>query len=185
MDRELSPFIWYSILSAGLIAFLILFFSTRLALRWLAALITDVILKYLVYSTTSFFRISHWRISAKDVIFPLLYVTANGICMGWGVNAVKELSSRSASMLATNLILLLPSSNIAADILHISLRVYQQNHSIVGLVALIQASIHAGRELTAHGWTGNIDTTSGIAVCTHELKLLLSSHTCRHLAALG
>jgi hypothetical protein len=183
MNQQLSPSIWYSIVLSGLITFLILYFSTRLAFRWLVSLITDAILKYLVYSTTSLFGISKWRISAKDAIFPLLYVSANGVCMGWGVKAAKELSRRSASMLATNLILLLPGSNVTADVLHISLRVYQKIHSIVGLIALIQASIHAGRELTAHGWTGNIDTISGVAVRKNVLALVLWSHASRHSAA--
>ena len=170
-------------LFSGLIAFLILCFSTRLAFQWLAALITDAILKYLVYSTTSLFGISKWRISAKDTMFPLLYVIANGVCMGWGVKAAKELSSRSASMLATNLILLLPGSNVAADILHISLKVYHQTHSLIGLVALIQTSIHAGRELTAHGWTDDINTISGIAVCVYVLMFVLYSYSPRYSAA--
>ncbi|KAJ5025162.1 hypothetical protein J3E73DRAFT_392407 [Bipolaris maydis] len=113
----------YSVLFSGLIAFVILCFITRLVFQWLAALITDAILKYLVYSTTSPFGIFKWRLSAKDTMFPILFVCANGICKGWGAKAAKELSSQSASMLATNLILLLPRSNAVADILHISLRV--------------------------------------------------------------
>ena len=164
MDRPLSPSIWYAVLFAGLVAFLVLGFSIRLALRWLAAPVTDAILRYLVYSTTSVFGLSSWRVSAKDMLFAVLYVSANGFCMGWGVNAAEELSRRSASMLATNLILLLPGASIAADILHISLRTYHQTHSIVGLVALIEASIHGGRELTARRWSGDVNTISGTAV---------------------
>jgi len=165
MDRLFSPSIWYSILAAGLLTLLALCLSVRQALQWLAALATDAALKYLVYSTTSLFPLSSWRISIKDSLFPLLYVSANGICLGWGVTAAEELSSRSASMLATNLILLLPGTSIAADILHISLRVYHQYHGIIGLIALIEGSIHAGREFTAHGWTSNVGTISGTAVC--------------------
>ncbi|CAN9422773.1 unnamed protein product [Alternaria alternata] len=164
MDRPLSPSIWYAVLFAGLVAFLVLCFSIRLALRWLAAPVTDAILRYLEYSTTSVFGLSSWRVSAKDVLFAVLYVSANGVCMGWGVNAAEELSRRSASMLATNLILLLPGASIAADILCISLGTYHQTHSIVGLVALIEGSIHAGHELTARRWTGDVNTISGTAV---------------------
>jgi hypothetical protein len=180
MDRSFSPSIWYSILFAGLVAFLILCFSTRLAFRWLAALVTDAILKYLVYSTTSLFIVPKWRISVKDVLIPLLYVSANGVCMGWGVETAEELSSQSASMLATNLVLLLPGANIAADILHVSLTTYQRTHSIVGLVALIQGSIHAGRELTVHGWSSNISTISGTAVRVYQLMLVLYSYALRY-----
>jgi hypothetical protein len=185
MDRPFSPSIWYSILAAGLVAFVALCFSARLALRRLAALATDAALKYLVYSTTSLFRRSSWRVSAKDVLFALLYVSANGICLGWGVKAAEELSSRSASMLATNLILLLPGASIAADILHVSLRTYHRTHSIVGLVALIEGSIHAGRELTAQGWTGDVRTISGTAVRVYISWLVLWSYTLRYSDALA
>jgi hypothetical protein len=48
----------------------------------MAAPVTDAVLKYLVYSTTSLFGLSSWRVSAKDVLFALLYVSGNGVCMG-------------------------------------------------------------------------------------------------------
>jgi hypothetical protein len=68
--------------------------------------------------------------------------------MGWGVKAAEELSIQCASLLATNLVFLLPGASIAADILHVSLRTYHQMHSTIGLVALIEGSIHAGQKLT-------------------------------------
>jgi hypothetical protein len=95
------------------------------------------------------------------------------------VNAAEELSRRSASMLATNLILLLPGASIAADILHVSLRTYHQTHSIVALVALIEASIHGGRELTARRWTGDVNTISGTAVCVYVSLSVRRSYTAR------
>ena len=180
MDRPLSPSIWYAVLFAGLVAFLVLCFSIRLALRWLAAPVTDAILRYLVYSTTRVFGLSSWRVSAKDVLFAVLYVSANGVCMGWGVNTAEELSRRSASMLATNLILLLPGASIAADILCISLRTYHQTHSIVGLVALIEGSIHAGHELTARRWTGDVNSISGTAVRVYVSFVVRRSYTARY-----
>jgi hypothetical protein len=164
MDSLSNPSSWYSIVSAGLVVFLVSCFITRLALQWLASRIIDATLKYLVYSTISLYRLPRWRFSVKDVLFPVLYLSANGVCMGWGVKAVEALSSRCASLLATNLILLLPSASIAADILHVSLRTYHRMHSIIGLVALIEGSIHAGQKLTAVGWTGDMSSVSGIAV---------------------
>ena len=148
MDPLSSPSVWYSILCAGLVVFLILFFITRLAFQWLASRITDAILKYLVYSTISLFRLLKWRFSIKDVLFPILYLIANGVCMGWGIKAAEELSSRCASLITTNLVLLLPRASIAADILHVSLRNYYQIHSIISLVALIEGSVHARQKLT-------------------------------------
>jgi hypothetical protein len=164
MDPLSNPSAWYSILCAGLVVFIIACFITSLAFQWLALHLTDAILKYLVYSTMSLFRLTKWRFSVKDLLFPVLYLSANGVCMGWGVKAAEELSSRCASLLATNLVLLLPGASIAADILHISLRTYHQMHSIVGLVAVIQGSIHAGQKLAAVGWTWDMGSVSGIAV---------------------
>lgn len=164
MDLLSDPSSWYSILCVGLVVFIISCFITSLAFRWLALQLTDAILKYLVYSTMSLFRLPRWRFSVNDLLFPVLYLTANGVCMGWGVRAAEELSDRCASLLATNLVLLLPGASIAADILHISLRTYHHMHSIAGLVAVIQGSVHAGQKLAAVGWTRDMGSVSGIAV---------------------
>jgi hypothetical protein len=164
MDPLSNPSAWYSIVCAGLIVFLVLFFITRLAFQWLASRITDFILKYLVYATISPFSLPNWCFSVKDMLFPVFYLSANGICMGWGVKDAKELSSRCASLFVTNLVLLLPGTGIAADILHVSLRTYHQMHSIIGLVALIEGSVHAGQKLTAVQWTGDKSSVSGTAV---------------------
>jgi hypothetical protein len=179
MDPLSNPSAWYSIICAGLVVFLVSCFITRLALQWLASRITDATLKYLVYSTISLYRLPRWRFSVKDVLFPVLYLSANGVCMGWGVKAAEELSSRCASLLATNLILLLPGASIAADILHVSLRTYHGMHSIIGLVALIEGSVHAGQKLTAVEWTGDMGSVSGIAVSEFTAMFRAWSHTLR------
>lgn len=98
---------------------------------------TGAMLKYLVYSTTSLFWLPNWRFSVKDLLFPVLYLSINGVCMGWSVRAAEELSNQCASLLATNLVLLLPETSVAADALHISLQTYYLVHSIIGLVAVI------------------------------------------------
>jgi hypothetical protein len=170
MDPLSDPSAWYSILCAGLIVLIISCFITSLASQWLASRLTDAILKYLVYSTMSIFKLHQWRFSVKDLIFPVLHLSGNGFCMGWGVKAAEELSSRCASLLATNLVLLLPGASIAADVLHISLLAYHQMHSIIGLVAVIQGSIHAGQKLAAVGWTRDMGSISGIAVSESAYK---------------
>jgi hypothetical protein len=179
MDRLSNPSAWYSIVCAGLVVFIISCFITSLAFQWLASRIVDAILKYLVYSTVSLFGLPKWRLSVKDLLFPVLYLSANGVCMGWDVKAAEELSNRCASMLATNLVLLLPGASIAADILHISLRTYHRMHSIIGLVAVIQGSVHAGQKLTAVGWTRDMGSVSGIAVSGFASKSTAWSHALR------
>jgi hypothetical protein len=179
MDPLSNPSAWYSIICAGLVVFLVSCFITCLAFQWLASRITDAILKYLVYSTMSLYGLPKWRFSVKDVLFPVLYLSANGVCMGWGVRAAKELSSWCASLLATNLILLLPGASMAADIFHVSLRTYHQLHSILGLVALIEGSVHAGQKLTAVGWTGDMGSVSGTAVSVFPAMSTAWSYTLR------
>lgn len=179
MDSLSTPSDWYSIVCAGLVVFLVLHLITRLAVQWLASRITDAILKYLVYSTMSLFRLPKWRFSVKDVLFPVLYLIANGVCMGWGVKAAEELSLRCASLLATNLVLLLPGASIAADILHVSLRTYHQMHSTIGLVALIEGSVHAGQKLTTVRWTGDMGSISGTAVSGFPTMSTAWSYTLR------
>ena len=183
MDPPSNPSVWYSIVCAGLVIFIILCFITSLAFRWLASRMTSAILKYLVYSTTSLFKLTNWRFSVKDLLFPVLYLTANGVCMGWGVRATDELSDRCASMFATNLVLLLPGISVAADALHVSLRTYHLLHSIIGLVAMIQGFVHAGQKLAAVGWTRDIGSVSGIAVSAFEFSSTAWSYTLRSLDA--
>jgi hypothetical protein len=185
MDRSFSPSVWYFISFTGIAGLFFLCFITRPAFRQLAAFATDAVLKYLVYYTTAFFGLSKWRISASGVLFSLLYVGANGVCMGWGVTAAEELSRQSASMLATNLVLLLPGASIAADILHVSPKTYCRAHSIVGLVALIEGSIHAGRELTAHKWNNNIGTISGTTVRVYKSMIAPCPYALRYSDASG
>jgi hypothetical protein len=171
MDPLSDPSVWYSIVCAGLVIFIILCFITSIAFRWLTSRVTSAILKYLVYSTISLFKLPNWRFSVKDLLFPVLYLTANGVCMGWDVRAAEELSDRCASLFVTNLVLLLPGTSVAADVLHISLRTYHLLHSIIGLVAVFQGLVHAGQKLAAVGGTRDIGAVSGIAVSVVELGL--------------
>jgi hypothetical protein len=166
MEFQFTPSSGYAIVTCGLITVFVLFLVTRVISRWVASLISQTILRYLVYSTISLFNLPGYRIPVNEILFAIAYISANAVCIGWNVKSTQELSSRCSSLLVTNLIVLLPGASIAANILQISLRGYQRAHSIVGLLALVEGSVHATLELLRHGWKGGTVAVTGLAVST-------------------
>jgi hypothetical protein len=164
MDFKFTPSNGYAIVTFGLIVLLALCLITRFVYHWVASQVSHAILRYLVYSTISLCNFFDTQPSVKDILFAVIYTSANAVCIGWRIESAQELSRRCASLLATNLVVLLPGASVAADILHISLRSYQDAHSVIGAVALIEGSIHAALELTKHEWNGSIVTVTGLAV---------------------
>jgi hypothetical protein len=177
MHFQFTPSSGYAIVTFGLVLLLILYLITRFVCRWVASLISHAVLRYLVYSTISFFE--YKQPSVKDVLFAVVYISANATCVGWNTKSAQELSSRCASLLVTNLIVLLPGADIAAGVLQLSLTSYIRAHSIIGLVALIEGSIHAALELTRHKWNNNVLSVTGLAVSRFEVFMCLLSNTTR------
>jgi hypothetical protein len=164
MEVHFTPSSGYAIVMLGLVIILVLYLTVRFVFRWIASLVSQAILKYIVYSTISFFSLLDKQPSVTDLLFTVVYITANAICIGWNIKSTEELSSRCASLLITNLIVLLPSASVASDMLQISLRSYQKAHSIIGMVALTEGSVHAALELVRHEWKGGTVTVTGLAV---------------------
>jgi hypothetical protein len=164
MEFYFTPITGYSIIIIGILLLLILYLSICIIYRWIALQISNTILKYLVYTTISFFGLFNQKPLVKDVILTIIFISANTICVRWNIKSKYELSVRCASMLVTNLIILLPSASTLADILQISRRNYQRAHSIIGLVALIEGSIHAILELVRHNWNSSIINITGLVV---------------------
>jgi hypothetical protein len=163
MDFPFIASTWYAILTAGLVALIVLYRITHFAIRWTKSVVRHAFLRYILYATISLYK-SGCQPSVMDALFAVSYLSINGICIGWRVKSAQELSTRCASLLATNLVLLLPSSNITSDILRISLRSYHRIHSIIGLVALIEGSIHATLELVRQEWNANKVSLTGVVV---------------------
>jgi hypothetical protein len=190
MNFDFNPSTVYAIVTFGLIALLVLILMVRFVYQWIASLVTHAILQYFVYSTInwfSWFNLLDRQPSVKDVIFAIVWISGNAFCIRWNTESAQELSSRCASLLATNLVVLLPGASVAADILHVSLKSYQRAHSIIGFVALVEGSIHATLELIKHEWNGGIVTVSGLAVgtCPNNALLLYGLILLRHLSALS
>jgi hypothetical protein len=164
MDFHFTPSSGYAIVTFGLALLFVLYYVTRFLCYWIASLVSHAILRYLIYATINLFNSLDKQASVKDILFTVVYISANAFCIGWNIKSAQELSSRCASLLVTNLIVLLPGASVAADILQISLRSYQGAHSIIGLIALTEGCIHAGLELTRHEWSGGTVKVTGLAV---------------------
>lgn len=164
MDFPFSSTTWYSIVTIGSLVSLVLLISICLIFQWIASLVKHTIRKHIVYSTFNLFNLFEERLSVEEIIVVVLYVSANSICIGWRIKTADELSTRCASLLVTNSILLLPSASAAADVFRISLRSYQRIHCVVGLVALIEGSIHAIQELVKQEWKTSTLSVTGLAV---------------------
>jgi hypothetical protein len=167
MNFQFNPSSGYAIVTCGLITVFVLFLITCVISRWIASLISHAILRYLVYSTISLFNLPDYQIPVNEMLFAIAYISANAVCIGWNVKSTQELSSRCSSLLVTNLIVLLPGASIAANILQMSFRGYQRAHSIVGVLALVEGSVHAALELLRHGWKGGAVAATGLAVSTY------------------
>jgi hypothetical protein len=155
---------WYAIGAIGLPILFIIYSSLYSALQWLALLATNAFLRHVVYSTIGVFKLFKQQPMLIDVILASAFIGANAVCLGVGTGTTQELSSRCASILATNIILLLPGASVAADKLRISLRSYQKAHQVIGIVALSEGILHAVIELTGKDWKTDTISISGVAV---------------------
>ncbi|KAK7915330.1 hypothetical protein LTR80_012208, partial [Exophiala xenobiotica] len=91
-------------------------------------------------------------ISEFDIIFVVLYVTANAICMSMRVNDLAEVAMRSGILATINLVPLLVGIQLSdvADFLGITLRMPKIMHRWIGCMTLVEATIHIiARALTA------------------------------------
>lgn len=155
---------WYTVAAIGLATVVALCINAYSFMHWLASMSTDAFFKHMVYSSKGIAKICRRQASWRDLFFAISFISANGICAGLGTSSVEELSRRTASLLATNLILSLPGASLAADALRISLRSYHKVHYLIGVVALTEGSLHAILELSRQDWSPTIVSLSGVTV---------------------
>jgi hypothetical protein len=163
MDK--LPFeLWYlvGILSATVL--LALLWITRLLYSLLACSVLRVLLKHLRYSEISVLRLISLHVTYGEVLGFASFLAGNAICLAWKTTTLRSLSTQSASLFASNLAILLPSADILADTLRISLTTYRKGHSIVALVALVEMLLHVTLELLQNKWANNIVSITGILV---------------------
>lgn len=171
---------WYTVAALGLTAVAVFCLGAYSFTQWLTSMFTDAFFKHMIYSSRGLAKICRRQASWRDVFFAILFISANGVCVGLGTSSVEELSRRTASLLATNLILSLPGASVAADTLRISLRSYHKVHYLIGVVALTEGSLHAILELSRQDWKPTMVSLSGVAVSSASLSDQIKElKTCR------
>lgn len=175
---------WYTVAALGLIAVVAFCLNAYSFMQWLASMSTDALFKHMIYSSNGLAKICRRQASWRDIFFAILFISANGVCAGLYTSSVEDLSRRTASLLATNLVLSLPGASVAADTLHMSLRSYHKVHYLIGVVALIEGSVHVILELSRQDWKPTIVSLSGVAVRTAPLSNQIKElKTCRGIRA--
>lgn len=155
---------WYATAMSLLISSILLGLSIYHFLRVFDSVIKFLILKYLIYPSISLLKPAGIRLNYLDVGIALLFLCANGTCLAWRTESVDDLSSRSASLLVTNCILLLPGASITADGLRISLETHRKAHVAVGTISFLQCLVHVVIELAVRSWPGNARSLWGVVV---------------------
>lgn len=169
MDKS-SFTLWYSVASYALAILLALRWLGYCISRFLATWSTFVILKYLQYTEIKLLRRLRLRTTIGDVVLYIVLLSANVICISWKVQSINDLNARTASMLSTNLALLLPSADIVADSFRVSLRTYTKVHIAIASLVLVQGILHPCLSAYGNGLLWNIKSITGIAVSVHILK---------------
>ncbi|KAL5382855.1 hypothetical protein PMIN06_010598 [Paraphaeosphaeria minitans] len=117
MVGQSSLTLWYSVAACALVIFLALRWLTYYVSRCVTTWSTYVILKYLQYTEIKLLRRLRLRTTIGDVILYIVLLSANVICISWKVQSLTDFNTRTASMLSTNLVLLLPSADTIADMI--------------------------------------------------------------------
>ena len=158
---------WYGL---GII-FIALAWQTFRVLRWaLRALLSPLAFFCVEWLAASLRRtFPTTAISEFDIIFVVLYVTANAICMSMRVNDLAEVAMRSGILATINLVPLLVGIQLSdvADFLGITLRMPKIMHRWIGCMTLVEATIHIiARALTAGlPWNSLVKSGTVVSLC--------------------
>jgi hypothetical protein len=161
---EFTSTTWYEIVVLGITMLIVL---SLIILPWIKHIVSLTfygLLRYIFYSTWQTPKMLGVQVTPIDVLVASIYLAANITCLVWNTHSAAELSTRSASLLATNTILLLPGTSMAADLLRVSLRSYHRSHYILGTIAFMEGVIHASVELTRKKWTNSKVSIAGLVV---------------------
>lgn len=160
-----SPYTtWYSVATVGIIALLGIILVLRPILYKVIFALIYIALKYIIYPRIRILDYFGVHLSIVDILSATTFVAANVLCIAWQVESTKQISIRAASMLATNLILLLLGASTTADMLFISLATFKKYHILIAIVATIEALLHTSLELSLQSWQMSRQTVSGVVV---------------------
>ena len=171
LDATISQ--WYGL---GII-FITLAWQTFRAMRWtLRALISPLAFFCVEWLAASLRRtFPTTAISEFDIIFVVLYVTANAICMSMRVNDLAEVATRSGTLATINLVPLLVGVQLSdvADFLGITLRMPKIMHRWISCMTLLEGTVHIIARVLTTGLQWNSLVKSGTVVsrcCWNEIQ---------------
>lgn len=172
MDVNFTPSNGYALVTFGLVCFTLIIRVVRFIVYWIASILSHIILQYFTYAAFDLCGFLRRQVRVRDITLVIIFLSANAVCLAWNLKSFQELSVRSASILVTNIVILLPGSSTAADVLHIPLRTYEKAHATVGVVTLAQVCVHAALELSKREWDGSMRATAGFSVshCVYNIE---------------
>ena len=140
----MDPVIIYGIIAGAISAILAIYRASSHISRWLQQRTLFYVFKYLIYPT--FIRrrrflgpFTRWRI-----LCTLVHWIATAVCNVVGVRDLPQASSRAGSLATLHLVPLLFGNRLSftADLLGLSLQTCVVLHKSIGIMAVIQASVH-------------------------------------------
>lgn len=168
MPENANTTLWYSVAACALVTFFALRWLTYCISRFLTTWSIYVILKYLQYTEIQLLRRLSIHVTIGDVILYIILLSANVICIGWRVQSLTDLNTRTASMLTTNLALLLPSIDIVSGTLRISLRTYKKIHTAIASLVVVQGILHPCLAAYPNGLLWDLRSITGMTVSGHS-----------------
>ena len=108
----------------------------------------------------------------QELLWAVLYLTANGLCLGVRCTGRTELGSRAGILATINLVPLLVGTRLStvADLLGLQLRKIASAHRWIGLVVVSEAIIHTILTLDWKKVTWDASKTCGIIVRSHHAR---------------
>lgn len=164
MDSRSAFVKWYAVATIGLILLLAAVLLLRYALLCALSALGCFCLKHLVYRRIRIRPWRHIRTAPLDILGAVTIVLANIACAFWNVRSAEQLSLRCASLVATNLILLLPGMDLTKDCLRIPGTTYHAYHTVFAITAITEAVVHTAIELHKPRWLDSRILASGIVV---------------------
>lgn len=155
---------WYAVATIGLILLSISALLLRYAILCAISALGCFFIKHFVYRRIRIRPWTQFYIAPTDVVGTMAVVLANIACASWNVHSAQQLSLRCASLLATNLILLLPGMDSTKDCLRISSATYQTYHTVFAITAITEGVVHTAIELHKPRWLELKMIVSGILV---------------------
>ena len=146
-------------------------------LRWVFRLFLPFAFFCVEWLAATLRRKSPWTaVSEFEIIFILIYVTANTVCMSLYVKDYAEAAARSGILATINLVPLLVGTQLSdvADFLGLTLRIPKIIHRWISCITLLEGAIHIVISTITAGWKSSSREISGIIVSQRSQNVIQS-----------